>query len=684
MKVFRTILTVGIFLGGIWASRADVLERWYWRNPLPQGNALYNVVFANGTYVALGELGTILTSTDGTNWLTQQSGTTMELRDCAYGGGKYVVVGDHGTVLTSADASNWIPQYPGTFFSLNGITYADGQFVCVGEQTTILTSRDAMTWTARSSGPWELKDVIHAGGLYAAGGGIDGTVNSVQTRVLLTSTDGWSWTTRVLSYGQPFTSLAYGNGLFAASTGPDPWNGLSPLWSSSDGIDWQPATAPLTYVSGTTVCYGNGKWVLTYGNPNYYLVPGQVYSSDDLLNWSPVFTNATPILGICYGNEKFVAANAGGDFLLSSDSENWYDPLPDIGPAALNDLAFLNGQFVGLNYERFLWSSNGAAWTTTSAPTNTGTLFSLTYGKGRYVAGGELRMVWTSTNGLDWINPTTNLSSYPYSSDVQVAYGNGVFVGVAGPQGDILTSDDGDNWTIQSLITNANDYVYFRDITFANGQFVAVSETATATSLDGTNWFVMRTNLYLFAVTGGAGKFVAVGGNIIATSTDGTNWSTQTIPDTGPGTSLADVAFGAGWFIASTVNYSFNLPLLKQPSVFWISADGFHWSRRTSITPQGLVPIAFGDGTFVVGTKNGGILQSDPLIRLGLVSTPAPEIQIFGPHNKSYRIECLDGLGQPNSWWELATTPPTNNVTQFADTTWTNRMNRFYRAVLLP
>ena len=443
MKAFRTILTLGLFLGGIWASCAEVLDQWHWRNPLPQGNALNNVVYADDRYVALGELGTLLTSTDATNWVTRNSRSTMELRDCAYGGGTYVVVGDYGTVLTSSNAIDWATQYSGTFFSLKGITYANGQFVCVGEGTMILTSPDGETWTQRSSGPWELRDVIYAGGLYVAAGGIDGTVNSIVSRVLLTSSNGWSWTTRVLDYGQPFTSLAYGGGLFAASTGPDPWHGLTPLWSSPNGIDWLPATAPTAPVSGTVVTYGNGKWVLTYGNPNYYLVPGQILVSDDLLSWRPAFTNTTPILGTCYGGGKFVAANAGGDFLLSSDGESWEDPLSDLGPLALDDLAFLNGQFVGLNYERFIWSSNGAAWTATPAPTNTGKLFNITYGEGRYVAGGEYRMVWTSTNGLDWINPTTNLSSYPYSSDVRVAYGNGVFVGTAGPQGDILTSDDG-------------------------------------------------------------------------------------------------------------------------------------------------------------------------------------------------------------------------------------------------
>jgi hypothetical protein len=147
------------------------LEEWHWRNPLPQGNALHNVVFVNGTYVAVGELGTILISNDGTNWLRRESGVIEDLRDCAYGGGHYTIVGDFGTVLTSLDAVSWTSQYASSFYSLNGITYAGGQFVAIGEQTTILTSPDGTVWTPRSSGIWELFDIVQAEGLYVAVGG---------------------------------------------------------------------------------------------------------------------------------------------------------------------------------------------------------------------------------------------------------------------------------------------------------------------------------------------------------------------------------------------------------------------------------------------------------------------------------------------------------------------------------
>jgi hypothetical protein len=662
------------------AKGGDVMEQWHWRNPQPQGNAIYNIVPANGTLVAVGELGTILTSLDGTNWTTRYSGTQMDLRDCAFGAGKYVVVGDHGTVLTSPDLQTWAPEYTGTFYSLNGVLFANNQFVCVGEQTLILTSNDGVTWLPQSSGPWELQDVIYAEGFSVAAGGIEASVNVQGARVLLTSNNGQNWSLRVLAYGNPFESLAYGGGRFAATTSADPWNGLTPLWSSTNGIDWQPAPPPTTPINRAKVVYGNGRWVLASGNPDYYWWPGEILISDDFMNWNSVFTNAVSVLGLCFAGGQFIAGGANGAFLLSSNAVNWANPWPNINNLFFVDLSFLNGQFVGINSERFFFSSNGVAWTESPAPTNTGFLFNVTYGNGRYVAGGEYRSIWTSTNGTDWSNPVTNLSRYPSTADTRFAYGNGVFVGVSGYQGDVLTSPDGLNWMVQTLVTNDFDYVYFRDVTFSNGRFVAVAQSTIATSIDGTNWFVLRTNLNLSSVTGGGGRFVAVGGSTVATSTNGTNWVARFTSDPSP---LNDVAFGAGWFVATTGLYYPGPTLIKQPRPYWISNDGIHWSRRTFDTPQGMGPIAFGDGTFVSGTERGGLLQSDPLITLNLKAAAFPELQISGPRQRQYQIEYCATVASTNGWSALGTVTLTNDTAPFTDLSATNATRRFYRAVLL-
>src|SRR3569833_1967613 len=91
--------------------RSASVGPWHWRSPLPQGNPLHKVIYANGAYLAVGDVGTILTSSDGTNWTRQVSGTTLPLQACAYGGGMYVAVGAFGTVLTSPNGTTWTSQY---------------------------------------------------------------------------------------------------------------------------------------------------------------------------------------------------------------------------------------------------------------------------------------------------------------------------------------------------------------------------------------------------------------------------------------------------------------------------------------------------------------------------------------------------------------------------------------------
>jgi hypothetical protein len=257
---------------------------------------------------------------------------------------------------------------------------------------------------------------------------------------------------------------------------------------------------------------------------------------------------------------------------------------------------------------------------------------------------------------------------------VAVAFGNGVFVGVSGYQADVLTSPDGLNWTAQELITNLSSSVFFSDITFGNGRFVAVSGTLVATSTDGTNWTSVPAQSWINAVAAGNGKFVAVGDSTIAVSTNGLDWTYQA---SSPTEALLDVAFGAGFFVAvGTGGYS-GLP---HESPIWVSADGIHWSRRASWTPHTLSTVAFGDGTFVIG-GDSTILQSDPLLNLELAMQPAPRLLLWGPVNRSYNIEFADTLNPPNKWSTLTNVFAVQCPLSISDT---NGRGRFYRAALLP
>jgi len=638
-------------------------------------------VYLNGAYLALGELGTILLSNDGTNWARLSPGTIFNLKDCAYGNGKYVVVGDFGTVLTSTDAVLWTPQYAGTFFSLNGVTYADGQFVAVGEQAVILTSPDGITWTQRSSGTWELFDVIHAAGMFVAVGGNTPPDPAPRAGVVLTSSDAKVWTIRVLTPGSPFSSVAFGSGKHVAIARDNLYSDSFVLWASTNGTNWQVSGLSGLFFESASIAYENGSWLITAANTyESYSGNGMILASADLGNWAVVASNAPPVNSVVFGNGKFVSTCLDGSFLVSANGSNWSSPWPksSLGPY-FRDLEYVNGAFCEVAYNQLTFSTDGVRWTNTVMLTNTGNFLSITYGKGLYVAGSEYRTVWISSDGLNWTNPAPGLSIQPYVGDVSVAYGNGVFVGAAGYAADILTSPDGTNWTAQELYTNAFGSVYFRDIAFGNGRFVVVSEDAIATSADGTNWFFEESYHGLQSVASGNGIFVAVGYGAVSTSVDGTNWVHRNDAGLGP---LADVAYGDGLFVATT-GQEYNTGL-RSESAIWISTDGEHWSRRSSKTARALFQVTFGNGTFVIGGEGRAILQSEPLVSLAISRQAAPELQVSGPVGRYYRIEYLDGIASSNSWDSLATILATNNPTPFLDTTWTNGAQRFYRAALLP
>lgn len=114
--------------------------------------ATMDIDYKNGMYVSVGELGSIFTSTNLSNWTRRTSGTTLKLVGITYGKGQFVITGDKGTILTSTDGVNWIKQESGTDAYLIRSRYANGMYIACGYNGTILQSIDGVSWTDIDNG----------------------------------------------------------------------------------------------------------------------------------------------------------------------------------------------------------------------------------------------------------------------------------------------------------------------------------------------------------------------------------------------------------------------------------------------------------------------------------------------------------------------------------------------------
>ncbi|MBL9127059.1 MAG: hypothetical protein JNL97_05405, partial [Verrucomicrobiales bacterium] len=205
---------------------------------------LRGVAHGNGTWVAVGNNGLILTSPDGIEWSVSDSGTPRDLADIAFGGGRFVAVGHRANVsiaLVSSDGLEWTttlsrtngsPTSPGNL-DLDRVAAGTGGFVAIGAGSSALFSVDGETWTEHPLGQVILRGGVAFGDGRWAAGGFALSESRAFTTALSTSTDGMQWTNRTAGVSSATQNgIAFGDGVYVA-VGSD-----ARIARSTNGVDW--------------------------------------------------------------------------------------------------------------------------------------------------------------------------------------------------------------------------------------------------------------------------------------------------------------------------------------------------------------------------------------------------------------------------------------------------------------
>ena len=260
-----------------------------------------SLAYDGTTYVLVGYLANIWTSTDLLNWTQQISLPSYNLRDIIWTGTQFVTVGDNANgsgdrpevlIYTSPNGITWTQQEIGVFTNsiLYNVIWDGAQFVAVGalpdngtsSYAGILTSPDGVNWTQRATGLFVdviLKSITYNGsnqyvavGAFYSGGS-----------VILTSLDAITWT-QTFTYPGVFNE---GNdGLLSIVYNPNTENGgnqeyvavgfnydtnTTLSFYSYDGIDWTQLfyttnSIPNTVAIGNSVGGAQGDDAVAVGN----------------------------------------------------------------------------------------------------------------------------------------------------------------------------------------------------------------------------------------------------------------------------------------------------------------------------------------------------------------------------------------------------------------------------------
>jgi hypothetical protein len=180
------------------------------------------------------------------------------------------------------------------------------------------------------------------------------------------------------------------------------------------------------------------------------------------------------------------------------------------------------------------YSTDGLAWTASSALPANGIWQDLTYGTDRFVAVGSSTSVTNiaySTDGITWTAPAARPGGWSW---ISVIYGGGVYVAISSNAVSTRSTNFGVNW---SAVATTSTQTGQRALAFGNGTFVAVGDgsRASTSTNGGTSWTERTISTTVvqdwYAITFGAGKFVALSiGGKAAVSTNGITWTLYDLP----------------------------------------------------------------------------------------------------------------------------------------------------------
>jgi len=596
-------------------------DEWRWVQPRPQGNDLHEVAFGNGRFVAVGDFGTLLISTNGIDWSSTNL-NNLNLIGVSFGNGTFVALTRDGPVYRSTDGLTWAQAHLAPF--VRGVKFVNDRFVIYGSR--VLSSANGATWIDHGTPPRE-------GVGLAAGNGRYLMPASSTYGGILVSTNLSDWAVIPLDGYYTFYGVAYGNGVFVFSGGAG-------AFLTQDGTNF--------WDENEVDQFGQ----IGFLNGLFYALGNEIQRSPDGTNWSQVSAGYLPLTSGAYGNGTYVAVGNGGTIAFSPDGQNWTH-LFERGSQAVRDLVYGNGRYVMITQDRIWTSFDGEAWM--KLESIQGEQFSdVIWANGTFVIADQGGALLASSNGTDWSHIGTD--GYPST----IVHDGERFV-AAGYLSVVLYTNALGYRRISSPTLN-----YVNGIAFGGGSYVIASGEGLLVSSNAVDWRRLH-NGGFNSVVYQNGWFVAAASGQTYVSSNGLEWTAHPLSD---GNTLGGITFGAGTFVAST-GYEGKIAT---------STNGQNWVVHRTRARVDWAKVSYANGAFWLMRWNEGLIRSaqiEPALRARRLASGV-ELTVQAYPGQSYRLQRATALG---GWSDFRTFTPQSEMTTLIDDA-INPVARFYRIVL--
>jgi hypothetical protein len=417
--------------------------------------------------IAVGSSGRIISTqltnipTTGLTWTQVTSNTTNTLNGVEYANGSFVCVGNSGTIrLVNSELNIVNSVTSGTTAALFGVTALRDRFVALGSNV-LLTSNSGVpiNWTV---GTFPVLNTINR--VRRLNNQLFALTNPGH---VLRSTNGLNWTIVRRSANTAFDTVIWTGSRYIAADG---FGGQS---TSTDGVYWSINTNFTTPLGG-----GGITKIIKVDSTLYALgTVGRIFrSTDDGVTWTggaPNGVSSTAFDDMIWTGEAFYIIGNGGVVLRSTDSFTWAQittPTTDRLVAGIYTQSIF--VIVGRSGRIITSTDGGLTWAIRSS-TVANNIESIAWSGSRFVAGvASNGLVVTSTDGITW---SSNTAITTASQTTDVLWTGSEFI-ASGSTGAIATSPDGLTWTQTTPLPSK---VGMRASVANGGQVVMVGDLGT-------------------------------------------------------------------------------------------------------------------------------------------------------------------------------------------------------------